>query len=659
VKALRESRCRAWRNQLGTSHAPDRALDFQTARAPDRPIACLMISPYDTLNIAFYFAFIVGVGFYFARRNKDSSDYFRGGGVMPWWVTGASSWMAGFTAWTFVGAAGKIYETGTYVVVLYYQSVLAYVVLYLFTCYRFRRLRVVTPMEALRLRFGPVTQQFYTWMRLPIQLIFAGFVLNAVSVFMAAVFGVEMTTLIIALGLLVTLISLLGGVMGVAACDFVQMFLIVLVAAVTGLLAFAHPAIGGVTGLIERVPAAHFAWGEIARPQFIFLWWFALSLNTVFNFNSLSDDKSVKYMMAQSDAHARRMIAIPMLGTLIGPLFWIVPPMAAAVLFPQLGTLFPQLPFPNEAAFLATAREVMPNGMLGLLICCIFAASLTDMSSTINWGAGLLIRNFYLPVINPNCAESRLVPLSRFAALGLGVVLVGFAYVINQYRSLGLFDLLNQVGTSLLLPLAIPAFLGLYFKRTPPWSAWTTALIGFVASLAVSPKPVTMVIGLFTETPPTLRFVTPEMLAWILGLGGPLSGEEQTQFGIIATVALVGGISTAWFFFTSVFYKRTTPEYQASVEEFFARARTPLVDNPGAALPENRAYPRAIGRMCLIYGGFILLCALIPNALTGRLCFLGCGGVIAACGLLLRRRYRSPVKFAPIVAPLAETVERG
>jgi hypothetical protein len=39
-----------------------------------------MITVFDSLNIGFYFAFIVGVGLYFARKSKDTSDYFRGGG---------------------------------------------------------------------------------------------------------------------------------------------------------------------------------------------------------------------------------------------------------------------------------------------------------------------------------------------------------------------------------------------------------------------------------------------------------------------------------------------------------------------------------------------------------------------------------------------------
>ena len=47
-----------------------------------------MVSRYDYLNIVFYLCFIVGVSVYFLRRSKNTSDYFRGGGILPWWDDG-------------------------------------------------------------------------------------------------------------------------------------------------------------------------------------------------------------------------------------------------------------------------------------------------------------------------------------------------------------------------------------------------------------------------------------------------------------------------------------------------------------------------------------------------------------------------------------------
>jgi SSS family solute:Na+ symporter len=574
-----------------------------------------VITAYDYLNIAFYFAFVAGVGIYFSRRSKDTSDYFRGGGLLPWWVTGAGAWMSAFSAWTFTGAAGKIYQTGPYVLVLYYGNVAGLFAILFFTAQRFRRLRVVTPFEAIRLRYGPGMQQFYTWVRLPVAVVFTGMMLNAVGIFMSAVFGVNLTITLVALGTLVTLVSLLGGSFAVAASDFVQMLLVVTVTVAVAVLALAEPSIGGVSGLVARVPAVHFEWGQIARPGFIAGWFLAMTVNSLLVQNSLSDERATKYMMARSDRHARLMLIIPIVGTIVTPLLWIIPPMVAAVRHPDIATLFPQLKHPEEAAFLLTAHDVLPQGMLGLLVCGIFAATLTHSDAILNQGAGMLVRNFYLPVIDPDCPEKKLLKLSKLATAALGAAVIAFAVFVGRYRSLGLFDLLNQLGIALLLPLALPACLGMFFKRTPWWSAWTTVVIGLAVSGFVSFR------------------LTPGMIP---GLPAGLKPEEATVFANIATVALGATIPVAWFFCTTFFYDRSTPEYKASVEEFFRRLATPLPDVRDAG-GENHVFPQAIGRCCLLFGGFVMLFAFVPNALRGRLCFLACGGAMFLIGVLLVR----------------------
>ena len=186
-----------------------------------------MITRYDYFIIGCYLLFILGIGFVFRRQSRNTSDYFRAGGVMPWWITGTSAWIAAFSAWTFTGAAKKIYETGTLVLVLYYASALALAVVYLFTCRRFRRMRVVTWMEAVQLRFGTTSEQIYTWVKVPLLLFLSGISLNAIGVFISSVFHMEMNTTLIILGIVVTVVAFAGGAWAVLASDFVQMFMVV------------------------------------------------------------------------------------------------------------------------------------------------------------------------------------------------------------------------------------------------------------------------------------------------------------------------------------------------------------------------------------------------------------------------------------------------
>lgn len=575
-----------------------------------------MITNYDYINIVFYFLFIAGVGVYFARRSKNTSDYFRAGGMLPWWVTGASSWMAGFSAWSFTGAAGKMFNTGAFTILLFYSILVPMLILFLFTCYRFRRMQVVTPFEAVRLRFGQGSQVFFTWARLPFMLIFGGVTLNATAVFMSAVLNLETMQVIIGLGLAVTVLALLGGSFGVAASDFVQMFLVVAVTILVAVLALSQPDIGGVKGMLEKAPPAHKDWTEFARPQFIIFWFLGLMFTKTFEENSI--DKSTKYLMTRSDRHARMTLIIPVLGTIIAPLLWLVPPTVAAIRHGgDLSSVFTKLKFPEEGAFLLTASEVLPTGMIGLLICGIFAATLTSMDAGLNQGAGIYVRNFYLPILNPKCPERKLLIISKISTGVFGLIMIGSAMAWEAMRNMQLFDLVNQVAISLGLPMAVPLFLGLFWRRTPPWAAWSTVLVGLATSFVV-------------------KFVlTPEMFTWLPGMEGPFMKEEITMFYVFASVIGVVTVCATWFFGSTYFYDTRDKEYMARLDDFFGRLKTPVECREGEEAREDQAVAGSIGRLLLIYGLFVASLVWIPNGLSGRLCFAIIGGVMAVSGALL------------------------
>jgi SSS family solute:Na+ symporter len=570
-----------------------------------------VISTYDYFIIAFYLAFILGVGMVFRRMSKNTSDYFRAGGAMPWWITGASSWVAGFSAWTFTGAAGMIYETGTMVLCLYYSAVVGMLIIYVWTSLRFRRMRVVSYMEAVGLRYGGVSEQFYLWVKLPLALFTSGVGLNAIGVFISSIFHVDMVTTLIVLGVIVTVVTFAGGAWAILASDFVQMFLVVTITLLAAYLTLRLPEIGGISGLLAKVhvPLEPTHWTQVAQAFTIVPWILAITWMQVINSNNM--ENSVMYLMAGSDRDARRTVLIPIIGSLISPLIWIIPPLAATILHPNLGAEFPNLKQPHEAAFVAICLQVMPQGLMGLLISAMLGATLTSMDAGLNKGVGIFVRSFYLPIVDPNCPEKRLLIISKISTVAFGVIIVTCALLVNQWRTVNLFDFVNQVAASLTIPLAIPLCFGLFFKRTPAWSAWSTGLVGFVVSFFIN-------FWLGHHFQDFVGQVTPRERTYLL--------LATTTFG---TLFFAGG----WFFFTSLFYEASPAAHRARVEDFFTRLRTP-VQKEGVEVVQEKIY-RLLGSLCLIYGTFILLLTLIPNSFTGRMCFVFCGGAIFGTGGLL------------------------
>ena len=92
-------------------------------------------------------------------------------------------------------------------------------------------------------------------------------------------------------------------------------------------------------------------------------------------------------------------------GFIFLPWIWIIPALAATIIFPIWAQNFRTIKKPNEAAYVAMALTLLPKGLLGLLVCAIFAGTLTTLCSYLNVASGVFVRNFYIRVVNKDASE--------------------------------------------------------------------------------------------------------------------------------------------------------------------------------------------------------------------------------------------------------------
>ena len=368
---------------------------------------------YDYIVIAFYFIFMLTVGFVFSRSSKNSSDYLRGGGAMTWWMTGGSVYMATFSAWTFVGCAGKIYKSGSLIILLFLFNAVSMLFVARFIAHRFRRLRAVTPMEAVCQRFGMATQQVYSWLGSALAFALSGIMLYTLAVFISPLLGIEVRTCIILVGIAITVLSVSGGAMAVMASDFVQMLVIMTITIVAAVLVLRMPEVGGLSGFANKLPSYHFNWSELSNPRIIGLWIVAMFLNQFFTALNLNGN-SGRFLCVQSDSHARKAALLVAVGFFVGPLVWFIPPMAASFVIPDIAAQFPGLNNPEEAAYAAICMRIFPQGLMGLLACGIFAATVSSMNTGLNLNSGIMVRNIYKPLFRKNASEGASAGRSHF-----------------------------------------------------------------------------------------------------------------------------------------------------------------------------------------------------------------------------------------------------
>ncbi|MGI9321789.1 MAG: sodium:solute symporter family transporter, partial [Thiogranum sp.] len=195
--------------------------------------------------VVIYFIFLIVIGWAFRNLTSNTSDYFRGGGNVLWWMVGASAFMTQFSSWTFTGAAGKAYTDGLAVAFIFVGNAMGFFFNYLYFAPRFRQMRVVTVIQALRLRFGNKNEQVFAWVSMFTTSISAGIGLNGLAIVTSSLFDFSMETTIIATGLVVIIMSVTGGAWAVIASDFMQMIVIMAVTICCAAVGIYHA--GGIT----------------------------------------------------------------------------------------------------------------------------------------------------------------------------------------------------------------------------------------------------------------------------------------------------------------------------------------------------------------------------------------------------------------------------
>ena len=578
------------------------------------------MTSFDYAVLVFYFVYMLAISWVFRRFVNNVSDYFRGGGKALWWMVGGSAFMMSFSAWTLTGAASQAYGNGWPIVTIYVANSLGFLINALHFAPKFRQMRVVTGIEAVRRRFSKANEQVFTWLQLPLGTLQATLHVNAVAVFFSAVFGFDLSVTIIALGLMVLTIALLGGSWAVIAGDFIQMLILMPVCLTITVLAVAQ--LGGWGGFLEKIPASHLDFGALWTSDFLGLWCAAMLLKQVISTNNLLDAN--RYLSVKDSRHARWAGFLGSGLYLVGIVVWFVPPMAARALFPDLHGQFPSLEHPDEAAFIAITKAVAPVGMLGLLVSGIFAATMSAMDAGLNKSAGIFIKNFYQPVLKPGATDRHLLKAGKIVTLILGVIIILTALRMSQLKQLNLFLQMQRVSILIGVPITVPLVLALIVRRTPAWSGWSTVLVGFLGSLLID------------------RYLSPEWAAAWFGKTSPLDPATQEYWR--QGIQLFGNVAlgTAWFLFSALFWKKSPATHRAAVEAFATQLDTPIdfAREEGAANANDSRQSAAVGWLCLTYGSFVLLLTLIPNPPLGRLAFVGCGGLVVLVGAVLLRSAR-------------------
>ncbi len=579
----------------------------------------LEISNIEYLVIAGYLALIITVGLYFRKFSSNTDDYFKGGSKGTWWLVGSSAFMSAFSAWTFTGAAGIAYEAGFTVIVIYVGNALGFFANFLFTGPWLRQMRVTTFPEAIALRFGEITQDFYAFYEVPIRILYSAMALYGLGIFCSAVFGYDINHVIIACGIVVLLYSATGGRWAVMATDFLQGLILVPLTLIVAWLCLDK--LGGVSNFFQQIEAQGLteAYSIVNSTTFFggaytWGWVSAMMMKQFIVFNSMS--AAPRYFSVKDGDEARKAALLGGVLMLIGSIVWMIPPITARLLYAEQVMAF-DISKPAEASYAVVSISLLPVGLVGLIVVAILAATMSSMDTGLNTNVAILIKDIY-PKLSRALkwkpkAEAALLSYGRLLTWLMGFLVVLLSLYFAQQDGSGIFEIMLKVGTLLLMPITIPLLWGMFIRQTP----WWAALFSIACALVIS------CLAFFSISLTYFGFSQ----AYSDGFNWNF---QQQFFGVF-------GAGTFGFLLSTLFAPATDSEHRAKVNKFFTRMKTPIDFEKEIGEGNDLEQLTIIGRFGLAVAGFIFLLLFIPNPMEGRLIIFGLALVVGiVSGLMIR-----------------------
>ena len=574
------------------------------------------VNGIDYALIALYFVIIIYVGFYAAKRNKDTDDYFEGGGQIPWFLAGLSNWVSGFSAFMFVAAAGFTYKWGLGAAILFTAATWAYLVGYLYFAKMWRRCRLSSPLQFLTRRFSRSTTYFYSLTAIIPAIVGIGMGLYILCIFVSTALGLNDTSLTIGpftltgfqiltivTGFVMVLYTAVGGLWAAVLSDAVQGIIIGVMTLIILPVSYLHLGQGsgimaGIDRLLAEVPEGYFALnGPAASPWFLI----GYAINMMLGYN-VAWHLVQRYNSVPDERGARKMALLCCILSFFGPLMWILPVMASKVIFPDMAALWPQFANPNEASFVSLALLLLPHGMIGFVVSAILSATLGQANDAFNWLAATITRDIVVPLrkrlTGQTLTERSQLRVAWITMTIVGVLGVMVAFVVPRFGGAFEFAL---IYFSLTASFQMPVALGMIFRKTPWWSAIAASSAALVVAITL------MVLRVWPEHDFARNMIVEALVATIV------------------------------FAISAKFFRADDPRH-AGLIDLERDLNTPVISTDtqfgGAAMQVWGL----IGGVCLILGTVLVACTFLPSTpVAPAIINLIAGATLIILGLGLRR----------------------
>lgn len=474
------------------------------------------LSTLDLSIMIIYGVLIIGYGIYHSKRNS-SEEYFLGGRSLTWPTVGISLFAANISSSTLIGLAGSAYLLDMTVYNYEWYAVIVLVFFAIFFLPFYLRSGVYTMPEFLEKRYDERSRYYFSFITVVGNiLIDTAASLYVGTLVLGLIFpGLEPWVVILILATSAAAYTIPGGLNSVVKTEVIQAIVLIFGSCV--LTWYGLSAVGGWDGMVTQLNDLKAAgittkdaseamsivrdnegewWRQYDSP--IVPWWGLLTGVPLLGFYFWANNQFMvqRLLSAKNLNHGRWGALFAGLLKLPVIIIMVIPGAIAFLLFREKEVAFQttaglcqNLADCTDFTYPTMIFELLPSGLLGLVVAGLLAAMMSSISATFN-SASTLITMDFVKKFRPGLTSQQLVKSGQISTLVLVILASLWAPQIAKYGDL--FRYLQDILGYIAPPIVSTFILGLFWKRATSTGSIVSLIFGIVMA-------VIWVYGIVTE----------------------------------------------------------------------------------------------------------------------------------------------------------------
>jgi solute:Na+ symporter, SSS family len=393
-------------------------------------------------------------------RSRTSAQFMTAARAMPAAIVGVLLMSEFIGAKSTVGTAQEAFSSGFAAGWSVFGAAIGFLLFGLFFCRSIYNSGEYTISAAIEKKYGKSTM-----LTVSVIMIYALLLVNVGNYVSGAaaistVMHINIPVAMCIIALVSTFYYMFGGLKGVAYVTLLHSMAKILgLGLLTGL---ALTLTGGVTPMIEKMPADYFSWDGKIGFSTVFAWTIGTVgaiFSTQFVIQAISSTKSADDARRASFYAAALCLPLGAVLAMIG--------VAAKYLYPDMNSLYA----------LPVFLKSMPTFWAGVVTTSLVASIFVSVSTVALAIASLVVRDFYVPYFRPS--EDKELRTTRILSLVIGVVPLIFVFFLPEILKLSFFT------RALRLSISIVALIGFYLPYFRSNLGATLGLIGAAVATTI------------------------------------------------------------------------------------------------------------------------------------------------------------------------------